>query len=468
MSILNNFSRFEIENHRIFPKDIKKTIPKNYKKIIDNNSIELYQTGYFDYKIVSAFKSVVVCKKKGKNTFYIYPNYSNRRIKYKINFNSKKFPGLIKNSKIVDILIIPYLRKTNLKTISTRWRVVVITDKAQIYHNFPDRSNDIAGEEQLYDIKRFEESAIWDVPERKFPSKNKEHHEVEEYIPYLPAQSYEYHPKINFKSKYGNNGFDKFTYVYKDGKKVKVPRFYIPERKIESNPFLFMGGYEPDYKLTLLATYRENKSAGVRTCVFATSDGGRNWYNKYEFNDSGEYKFKQGQNTWGRNFGNKIKCNLFKNDCSEESYIYKRKLDLNNNCFKWIDKTKILKIYKEDSLIVKTSKKHNYETGNIIKITSNNNISNWNLIINSLKDNECEKKFKVEKIDDYTLKLYEFVSNSNNIIPCRHIHHINRIRDGWVVGTGETYPNGWLLYIQMREADTYSSVDAKDEFNIEV
>ena len=51
-------------------------------------------------------------------------------------------------------------------------------------------------------------------------------------------------------------------------------------------------------------------------------------------------------------------------------------------------------------------------------------------------------------------------------LPCRHIHHINTLKDGWIIGTGEIYPNGWLLYVQQKMADTYSVVDAREELII--
>ena len=58
------------------------------------------------------------------------------------------------------------------------------------------------------------------------------------------------------------------------------------------------------------------------------------------------------------------------------------------------------------------------------------------------------------------------VSSAKPTLPCRHIHHINTLKDGWIIGTGEIYPNGWLLYLQQKKADTYSITDASEELII--
>ena len=84
-----------------------------------------------------------------------------------------------------------------------------------------------------------------------------------------------------------------------------------------------MGGYEPDYKMTLLASYRSNTDIAARNVIFMTDDGGRQWYAKYEFGDMGTYSFRQGVNKgWGKNFGNKIKTDIsLKKDinCKEDN-----------------------------------------------------------------------------------------------------------------------------------------------------
>lgn len=472
MSLNNKLARMQIENDRYFPKNYNENKPvKGYKKVISNEQFDLFQISEFGQQIVAAFKNVIVRKSKLSNDIDIYPNYCNNFLKYKIKFNSKNYPGLIPNSKIINVLIVPYLREVKEDTYYKRWRVIVITDKAQIFHNFPNRDAIVDGYEKYGDIKRFEESVIWDIPGRKFPSKNSKCEEFEEYKPYLPDDCYEYHPKINVKSKYGNVGFDKSTYVEHKKNSIKVSRFYFPQRNKETNPFIFMGGYEPDYKMTLLGTYQSNKKAGVRTCIFATSDGGRSWYAKLEFGDEGIYEFQQGEKNWGFNFGNKIKSDMFNSEFNGIANLKKRSINHNDeDCFLWSKEIRISKMKAEDTIVINTYENHNLSTGNIVALTGSCKEENpWCLLFN----NDCNEKstgnnvlFKVEKINDRTLKLYECVSNPKLRVACRHIHHINRIRDGWIIGTGEIYPNGWLFYMQMREADTYSKISASKELKL--
>lgn len=62
-----------------------------------------------------------------------------------------------------------------------------------------------------------------------------------------------------------------------------------------------------DYIISI-SPYLTTYYKAVRVCFFASSDGGRQWYCKYEFSDAGEYSFQQGHsNAWGTNFGNQIK-----------------------------------------------------------------------------------------------------------------------------------------------------------------
>lgn len=436
---------------------------KKYSPVISNDKYSIFIAPSFGEQIIAANDYVIVTGNKagGLKRIYIYPDYRNMHIRYKVDFSQKNFPGLLPNSRIVNCLVLPYFRKVDVHNTKKRsWRLVVFTDKSQIFHNFPDHADDYSGKEQSGDIKRFQESVIWDMPGNKYPAKIKECAVTEEYNPFLPDNCYEYHPKVN-ESMYGNSGFDKNTKVYsKDNKTVLVPRFYIPHRCIESNSFLYMGGIEIDVKMTLIGTYASNKKMGVRTGVFASSDGGRNWYLKFEFADEGTYAFQQGDSSWGENFGNRLSFNnLFEG--SERCVVKKRNLSPNKmskTLFVFSDALDAILYSDDDFIQLRTIDKHNLLTGNIVCLQGTNGT-----VVSHLFNNDCNnesngngKFYKVKVIDDYCLELYECVSSSLTNIACRHIHHINKLRDGWVVGTGEVYPNGWLMYFQMKEADNYS------------
>lgn len=441
-----------------------------YKLLVENRAFEIYKCALFKPQIVGAYKYVVATKSEmfGKQVISICPDYRMPYFKYRIPFNSKHFPDLLPGSKIMNCFVLPYHRETEKDKLYKRWRLVVVTDKCQVYHNFPARSEQYEGYEIVGDIKRFQESAVWDVPGRKYPTKEfADADSVEEFNPSLPDECYEYHPAIN-RSQYGNNGFDKFTYVIKDGVETKVSRFYFPLRREESNPFYYMGGFEPDYKMSLFGTYRANKDYGVRTVVFATSDGGRNFYAKYEFSDEGQYDFKQGADTWGLNHGNPMNGEHFEREFRGNAQLIRRVLvhDREDAKFGWETMADVEYMLPTNPITVVTAGSHHLSTGNIIAISASGLDSKWKwLFNNTFSPNSCGngRLFKVEVVDSTTVKLFEYVASLDNNIACRHIHHINRVRDGWILGTGEIYPNGWLFFIQMKAADTFTRFSARDE-----
>jgi len=457
-----------------------------YKTIVDTDKYTILKRSYKSEKIVATYENVVALLNSdtGNDELTIYPNYNVTLFKYKIMFNESNFPGLMKGSKISHCMILPFMRNVNGKALESSWRLVVVTDKGQVYHNFPARYTKYDGYEVAGDIVLFEESAVWDLPGRLYPSSNEDCDSTERYYPGLPKETYNYYPKLNTDSSYvdlyRNGGFGKKTTVIQNGRKAEVSRFYFPLRESQSNSFYFMSGYETDSKMTLVGTYRSNTDTAVRTVIFASDDGGRNWYCKYEFGDLGEYEFQQGVDKgWGTNFGNSINSTIMRDDYKALSFSLTKRNVISplakdkepDNLFGWGRNIDIVSITKEKTAVITTKAKHNLTTGNIIAIQSNSGYKkdSWYWMLN---DSISEKTagdgllFKVDVIDDYTFRLYEYVSSPDNNITCRHIHHINRVKDGWIIGTGEVYPNGWILYMQMKEADTFTEKHASDEFKI--
>ena len=294
---------------------------------IEKQEYNILKRPFLANKIVAAYGNVVILlnTQTGNNTLTIYPNYNTNFFKYKVKFNAKNFPGLIEKSSISHCMALPFMRNVKKGSYVKSWRLVIVTDKGQVYHNFPARNIECDGYEVAGDIIRFEESAVWDLPGRLYPSMDKKCDPTERYFPGLPNNVYEFHPMLNTDSRYldlyNNGGFGKKTTVIQNGDQVEVSRFYLPLRESQSNPFYYMGGFEPDYKINLIGTYRSNTSVGVRICVFATHEGGRNWYCKYEFGDYGEYEFRQGnQASWGTNFGNSINSTVREDDYKALSF----------------------------------------------------------------------------------------------------------------------------------------------------
>lgn len=437
----------------------------SYQLMVDCKDFQVYKRKKGAKRIESACEGVVVLSRK--NRLFIYPDYRYPMMRYSVTFNSKNFPDLINGSRLAYCRILPYYRSITPRQSVKSWRLMVVTDKGQIYHNYPSRAVDCDGNSFATDIIKFEESAVWDLPGRRYPSPISECSNYERYYPGLPDEAYKYYPSVNKKSHYGNCGF-KATY---DSELGTLSRFYIPRREPQGNPFYYMSGFEADRKMAVLATYRGNVTVGVRTCVFMSSDGGRQWFCKYEFGDLGEYAFKQGHTEWGKNFGNAI---TYKDGLCTNVYLSKRNCHIPNaenkepaENFDWECPVDFNAETKDGVLILRSDSPHKYQTGNIVAVTGASSELSW-MCNAEVNENSAGNGllFKVDVIDANTVRLYEYVASPDNPISCRHIHHVSRVRDGWIVGTGEIYPNSWLLYIQMKEADTFSVKSADAKFDV--
>ncbi len=450
-----------------------------YSRIIDAKEYAIFERPAKADAIVAAYGDIVV-KRRGDSLFYI-PNVRIPFISYRIDLSTKNFPGLFQGSHFMQCLLLPYLRVVKKDTYVKDVRLCIFTDKGQVFHNKPARDRLCDGFSKPNDIIKFEESVVWDLPGKKHPTNRIDKDECECYFPGLPEYCYEYFPCVNteadYRDIYGNGGFGKSIEVLANGKKRICTRFYRYARTIQSNALRFIGtGYRND-KMNLIGTYCSNVEEGVRVCFFASSDGGRQWYCKYEFSDTGEYSFQQGHsNAWGTNFGNPIKI---KEDvrCSNCITVYKRMICLPENSdgsirtsFKWIQSEKVKFIKKRKTAEVHTEKPHGLKTGNIVALYVNGlkpNGIDWMLSEKLDKDgNVGGFQFKVKVVDECSFEIYELVSSEKPTLPCRHIHHINTLKDGWIIGTGEIFPNGWLLYVQQKMADTYSKIDANEDLII--
>ena len=361
----------------------RKSLPINknsflgYKKIIETNDYSIYERPIKGNSII-AIEGYVAVKKISDRTIEIYPDLR-INIKYRISLNNNKFPGIWEDSKILSCLLLPYMRVVGEDVYMQSTRLCIITDKGQIFHNYPARNKKFDGFSKNGDIINFEESVIWDLPDRKFPSENINCDHTEYYYPNLPKECYLYHPlpndDINFKDLYENGGFPKKIQIKdENGKYQFLSRFYQYSRELQANSFRFMGSSEKNYKMNLLGTYCSNVDKGVRTCIFASDDGGRQWYCKYEFSDLGEYDFQQGHTgEWGKNWGNPIIISKKEYYVSNpEINVFKRNLLLPRNDdlsiqikFDWENIGEIDKIYqrKDEAVVISFKNIHNLKNG---------------------------------------------------------------------------------------------------------
>lgn len=451
-----------------------------YTQYYDDERIKIYQKPTRTPSIEGSFGDMVVCCDSSRKQIIIYPNYK-LKFCYRIKLIDRNFPDLISDSRVDSIQVLPYMREIRPDVFVKALRVIVITEKGQIYHNFPSRATQCEGVSKAGDIFRFEESVVWDIPMRKYPVQHISCNINEVFYPNLPSETYELHPRAcndkRFKDKYGNGGFPAVKYVEKNGERQFLNRFYIPNRQPLANPFHYMGGGEKDYKLNVIATYRPNIDIGARTCVFASTDGGRIWYCKYEFGDYGDYSFKQGhENKYGGNFGNKIINKDYHEILKSADLSIQKRTPLTpaeehkGDKFRFGALLAISEIVEDEHFTIKTLNKHELSEGNIIVIRAScdedvekfwfvNNAANETIVGSGIF-------FKVHIIDENTVSLYEYVASAENNLCCRHIHHVNKTRDGFLIGTGEIFPNGWLLYLQAKPRDTFSRLSAEEDLDI--
>ena len=153
---------------RVFPPNVHHTF--GYKKQIDHAECAVYKRPVGARKIEAAFGNTVVMSQRGKKII-IYPDDRYPMIRHTVKFDRKHFPDLLPGSRLLYCMVLPYLRKVTPTSMERARRVVVVTDKAQIYHNYPARKTDCEGKSEPGDIVCFEESVVWDLPQRRHPAK---------------------------------------------------------------------------------------------------------------------------------------------------------------------------------------------------------------------------------------------------------------------------------------------------------
>ncbi len=445
--------------------DLKVTTP-GYVPVAETKDFVAYQAKT-SYPIEAVLGNISIIK-TSTTQFKISQTGINGNHDVVVNLNSTNFPGLITGSTILKIVLLPWDRNAKVPVPSNGWRCCVITDKCQLYHNFPNRTPQTDKAEGLAidgDINRWDESVVWDLPNRRYPSKTTDNFPYY-YNPCLPETCYDLYPKVNTDNGYGHGGFEVTDTRSINGATIKFPRFYFHQRSEGSNPFFYMSGFETSNKVQLIGTYRSNTSGETcsRICVFATTDGGRQWYNKYEFANS--HQLAYGNVLVGSNISEEYIPNTL--SVQKRKSIYPSASNKNPvDLFSYESEVNVTEIIKStSSLVLNTSNPHNLTSGDIIVLkdkSANNStydfLSNINI---NLKNGGNGRVWKAEVLSPTSIRLYEYVHNPDSNLPVRHIHAINKLKDGFLISTGETYPEGWIMYLQIKNSDSFSFVNAYD------
>jgi len=446
----------------------KKVTNFKYIPVAENKDIVVYQCQYL-YGVEAALGKIVVMRNT-ESQFDIGENGIDSTYATSVTFNITNFPNLLPFSTIEKILLLPWYRNPIQAVPSAGWRCCVITSKGQVYHNFPNRTPEFGlpdGIAQAGDINRWQESVVWDLPKRRLPSKTSN---VFPYTlnPALPDSCYIPFPAVSQDNMgYGNGGFGISTTQLVSGQPVQFPRFYLHKRSSNHNPLVYMSGFETSNTIQVIGTYNPNDAANnsSRICVFASSDGGRQWYNKYEFASNMSAAF--GNALIGTNITGNYKQNDFsfqKRDFVIPTSAVKNPV----NIFSYGPQINIQNIQKSTALVINTIGNHGLESGDLIVIKKNQTTSpNFDFLCNdniNTTNGGNGKVWKVEVISSNSFKLYEYIHNPDSNIPVRHIHAVNHMKDGFMITTGEIYPQSWLIHLQLANSDIFSNVQASDNF----
>lgn len=413
----------------------------------------------------------------------------------KIDFNSTHFPNLISGSTVDRICIIPWSRRTSNSTPvynGNNWRIVVFTSAGQIYHNFPSRANGYDGAEQSGDEWLFDESVVWDLPERTFPTKTNTGDDATliatgqyRYCPCLPDSMYEKHPGINVDNGYGNGGFGAIcSYTDKDGTAKKRSRFFVPWRgTYEANSFNWLSGYCSDKQVSAIGTYLSNTTYSSRLCVFLSNDG-REWFVAYEYGPNSRVIDAEGtQQSAALNqfseYGSSANVLKFGNNSvgagaysvrRRSAYVPSASNKEPEHKFLYDDAVAVSSIVSSSSgIVVTTAANHGLSNGDAIVFDSVGGDASWDWILaqNYTQDDAGNGViWRAKKLSDTSFQLMLEVKNPYNPLLARHIHTLNRQKDGYIIGTGEFYPQGWVEFLQISATDTYDNLFAGNKWPV--
>lgn len=499
-----------LDNNNIGTYSIFPPAKDGIETLFASDDVLIKMHKFTDKEIVAVLNDVVVWSKPAVNAsnkaLYISTDGFGGSLS-EVKFNSTNFPNLIDGSNIRHCAILPYARR-NSDTVETfdgkDWRLVVFTDKGQIYHNFPSRASGYDGVSQDGDMLKFDESVVWDLPDRKTPVKTTIGNDATliatgcyRYMPCLPDAMYEMHPAISSDNGYGNGGFPSI-YEYNDrldgNISKKRPRLFYPKiNNNNANLFSWMSGFVQDKQVSMFGTYMPNDvDTGCRMCVFASSDGGRQWFVVYEFGANGErigtndsnVEFKitnpilnfseygdasNNQIVWGTNqMSNPSEFAVIRRSQWTPTTSHKEP----EHKFKYGNEIAVSSIVSSpaNGIVVTTSNAHGLINGDVVIFKKESETANdWDwLAANDYTQDDAGNGviWKAKVLTTTTFKLMLEVHNPYNELGIRHIHSINRYKDGYTVSCGEEYPLGWVMCIESINVDTHAFLNAAYKRNV--
>lgn len=399
---------------------------------------------------------------------------------YKVAINSTNFPNLPEGNKYPTLYVCPSSWSDG-NGFNGALRMCVIVN-GKIYHNYPASVlSSLSAADKEKAITMFEESNVWDLPVRqsgigrtdiscrKLPSKLSETQiaalegnlkYIYKYYPVLPDNMY----YGDGTYKYSNESNSKpFHETWKEGEGLVVyPRYYNFRGVNNASMMASMMTPAISSKMMLIGHYFT--TSADRALAIASADGA-NWFVKFDYaslqNPSSMYHVTplHGNDIWTANIGEpyngglkvaKRSYTVPTNEVKEPSSMFVFSSE------KTISAITISNGTSGNETAVITCNGHGLTTRDVIVIKTDNYTGAWRCLANdsaNINSGGNGTFFVVEKIDENSFKIREYIHSPDHNITARHVHHTNAVKDGFIISAGEEYPDGWIVFLQQKEKD---------------
>lgn len=211
-------------------------------------------------------------------------------------------------------------------------------------------------------------------------------------------------------------------------------------------------------KLCLLGSY--SGGYDCKSAVWATSDGGHNLFNKLDFVtmsfDAADFI---NTSMITENYTGGLSLNI--RETTLPTFLAKEVYQPYSYTTKGIE---AINKGTQTSLTVTA---HGITEPKIVAISGSS--PGFEFMINSGFSSTIagSKLYWVNPIDADTLYIYAYNGSYENSIPARHIHKINEYKEGFLIGTGEEYPHGWVYALEQMYKDGSYRADAWKTFRVQ-
>lgn len=255
-------------------------------------------------------------------------------------------------------------------------------------------------------------------------------------------------------------------------------RYYMPaniaSRKEQFgwfNSILWLKSESPSSATTeslIFANYHVGINDTASTsCVFHTEDG-ENIYIQYMFGIPCGFVKKAGTSDYILNtatgYGDDLDTSGISADYSTGLTIKKRINIIPSlaesdptNIFEILDPVNITAFTKAKPAVATVSSATDIVAGNVVFIDGDASDAEWNELRNttaSATSGGNGRFYTVKSVSGNNLTLAETIGNPNNNLTPRHIHSLNFFANGIAIGTGEMYPQSYLIFNRMHRDAT--------------